>query len=251
MIRSPHVVLTQADGSLAGLADLLRGERLDVEEHPLLRFVPPPTWDALDDALDDLAAFGAVALTSPRAAAAVSARFRAGGLPIVASPAAFASGITTADPLVGCFGSIVLAEPAAVSRYGAAVALAARIHAAGVRDPVLFPCGDQRRDELPERLRAVGIQVLEVPAYRLALATEADARETAGRADVLVVASPSVARLVARAWPGADQPGVRLVAIGPTTAVAARAAGWEPAAVAGEPSVPGVAAAVRRVLVRE
>ena len=63
----------------------------------------------------------------------------------------------------------------------------------------------------------------EVVCYRSVLAGEVEARRAAERAQVLVVASPSVADLLARACP----PGVRpaLLAVGPTTAAAARAVG--------------------------
>jgi uroporphyrinogen-III synthase len=118
--------------------------------------------------------------------------------------------------------------------------------AAGVNGVVLFPCGDLRRDELPARLRGNGIDVLEITVYRSVLAGEADARRAAERAQVLVVASPSVADLLARVCP----PGVRppLVAVGPTTAAAARASGWPPAGVAAQPSADALMAAVRAVL---
>jgi uroporphyrinogen-III synthase len=111
---------------------------------------------------------------------------------------------------------------------------------------VLFPCGDTRRDELPDRLRDEGIEVVEVVCYRSVLAGEMEARRTAERAQVLVVASPSVADLLARACP----PGVRpaLLAVGPTTAAAARASGWPPARVASRPTAEALAAAVRALL---
>ena len=103
---------------------------------------------------------------------------------------------------------------------------------------MLFPCGDLRRDELPARLRDDGIEVVEVTVYRSVLAGEVDARRAAERAQILVVASPSVADLLARACP----PGVRppLVAVGPTTAAAARASGWNPAGVAAQAERGGV-----------
>ena len=68
-------------------------------------------------------------------------------------------------------------------------------------------------------------------------------RSALGRANepgMLVVASPTVADLLARACP----PGVRpaLVAVGPTTAAAARASGWAPDAVAPRPTVEALVA---------
>jgi uroporphyrinogen-III synthase len=84
--------------------------------------------------------------------------------------------------------------------------------------------------------------------YRSVPAGEADARRAAERAQVLVVASPSVADLLARVCP----PGARppLVAVGPTTAAAARVSGWPPAGVAARPSADALVAAVRAVLAK-
>ena len=117
---------------------------------------------------------------------------------------------------------------------------------AGVAGPVLFPCGEIRRDELPTRLRHEGIQVDEVVCYRTVLAGEAAAREAAARAGILVVASPGVADLLARVARSGARP--RMLAVGPTTAAAARASGWPPAAVAARPDVEALLDGVRFLL---
>jgi uroporphyrinogen-III synthase len=111
---------------------------------------------------------------------------------------------------------------------------------------VLFPCGDIRRDELPDRLRDGGVPVEEIVCYRSVLASESDARRAAERAQLLVVGSPSVAELLARACPPAARPA--LLAAGPTTAAAARAAGWAPAGVAARPTTEALVAAVRALI---
>jgi uroporphyrinogen-III synthase len=111
---------------------------------------------------------------------------------------------------------------------------------------VLFPCGDHRRDELPARLRAAGIAVDEVVCYGTVLASAEEARDVAADAAVLVVASPTVAKLLAHAC--ATEPRPAIVAIGPTTAEACRAAGWPAGAVAAHPTVDAVRTAVRSLL---
>ena len=121
--------------------------------------------------------------------------------------------------------------------------LAGAMLAAGVGSPVLFPCGDTRRDELPAALKASGVAVEEVVCYRSVLAGEDVTRQATRDADILLVASPKVAALVARVIPRDERPA--LVAIGPTTAAAARAAGWAPAGVANRPTVPAVAARIK------
>jgi uroporphyrinogen-III synthase len=117
---------------------------------------------------------------------------------------------------------------------------------AGVEGPVLFPCGELRRDELPTRLRHEGLEVDEVVCYRSVLADEAAARAAADRAAILVVASPSVADLLARASLVGERP--PMLAVGPTTAAAARASGWAPAAVAARPDIEALVAGVRSLV---
>ena len=129
---------------------------------------------------------------------------------------------------------------------GAAAAVAAEMVREGMAGPVLFPCGEIRRDELPTRLRQEGIEVDEVVCYRSIVAGEEAAREAVRRAGILIVASPTVAELLARA--SAPTPRPPLLAVGPTTAAAARAAGWSPAAVAEHPDVDALVAEVRSLL---
>jgi uroporphyrinogen-III synthase len=129
---------------------------------------------------------------------------------------------------------------------GMAAALAVAMLEAKVSSPVLFPCGETRRRELPDFLRRNGIQVDEVVCYRSVLADVSAAHAAAKRATVIIVASPSVATLLASACPADSRP--ELIAVGPTTAAAARALGWSPTAVAANPSTVAVTTAVRDLL---
>jgi uroporphyrinogen-III synthase len=240
------VVLTASAGAFPGLAEALRAIPVAVEDAPLITFAPPLDWGPVDDAARHLARYGAVAFTSPRSARTFANRLRTLGAVPTSGTAVWAAGAGTAQALGEGLGPIRRPEERAVDDRGAAAALADALVASGLTEPVLFPCGDIRRDELPDRLRDEGIEVVEVVCYRSVLAGEAEARQTAERAQVLVVASPSVADLLARACP----PGVRpaLVAVGPSTAAAARASGWPPARVASHPTAEALAAAVRALL---
>jgi uroporphyrinogen-III synthase len=240
------VVVTASTGTFPGLVEALRAIPVSVEEHPLMTFAPPLDWGPVDAAVSDLDRFEAVAFTSPRSARALADRVAALDAPAVRRTAVWAAGAGTMQALDEVLGPVRRPDDRAVGESGAAAALAEAMVAAGVRGPVLFPCGDLRRDELPARLRRDGIEVHEIVCYRSVLAVEADARRAAERARVLVVASPSVADLLARACP----PGVRpaLLAVGPTTAAAARAAGWPPAGVAAHPTVEALSAAVRALV---
>lgn len=244
------VVLTVSTGSFPGLADELRRLPVEVEELPLLAFTGPEDWAPVDHALRDLSHYDALAFTSPRAATAFVDRYREiGGETSQARavfPAIWSGGPGTAGPLAPLAVPVRGPSESEVGRIGAAAALAAAMLQAGVQGPVLFPCGELRRDELPTRLRHEGIEVDEVVCYRSVLADEAAARSATERASILLVASPSVAELLARASGPGRRP--RLLAVGPTTAAAARASGWPPSAVAERPDVASLLAGVRSLL---
>jgi len=242
------VVVTASEGSFPGLVQALRGIHVEVEEQPLISFVPPADWATVDRALDRLSSYGAVAITSPRAAAALAGRLALRpepGDPVEDPPPVWAGGAATADALGDVLGPVrTPAEPSAGG--GAAADLALAMLGAKAAGPILFPCGETHREELPAILRQRGLEVDEVVCYRSVLASESVAHAAAIRGTVVVVASPSVADLLVRACPTGSRPD--LLAVGPTTASSARASGWSPAAVASKPTAEAVAVAVRNVL---
>jgi uroporphyrinogen-III synthase len=243
------VVLTASPGAFPGLAEALKEVPVVVEERPLLSFAPPVDWGPLDAALDRLSDFRALAFTSRRAAGAFLARMQARGKSGRGGndmPAVWAVGPATAAELGGKLGPVRVPGRPDGSGAGGGENLARSMIQDGVGGPVLFPCGDIRRDELPHELRQRGIEVHEVVCYRSILANESEARTAAATSTVLVVASPSVAGLLARACPRATRP--ELLAVGPTTAASARAAGWSPAAVADEPTTRALSFAIRGLL---
>lgn len=242
------VVLTASDGSFPGLAQALRELDVPVEERPLLTFSAPLDWSPVDAAIDDAGRYEVVALTAPRAATALAARVDARGVSLRAAgrPALWVAGPATAAALGSRLDNVRLPDAAELGRHGAAEALVRAMRREGVEGPVLFPCGDHRRDELPARLRSQGIAVDEVVCYRSVLAGADQARAAAERAEILVVASPSVAGLLARSCSAGLRP--RLLAVGPTTAEAARASGWPAAAVAARPATEALVASLRSLL---
>jgi uroporphyrinogen-III synthase len=94
-------------------------------------------------------------------------------------------------------------------------------------------------------LGAAGRVVETVEAYSTVLAPPGHAKAVVAAADIVVVTSPGVARLLASV---AQRERPALVAIGPTTADAATTAGWAPDAVAECPAVSAMAAAVHSLL---
>jgi uroporphyrinogen-III synthase len=244
------VVVTASAGSFPGLLAALEAIPVAVEEHPLMTFAPPLDWRPVDAALDRLERYDAVAFTSPRSARAFVDRVVASGKPIASGsplgPGIWAAGTGTAAPLSELPWPVHAPDGRRIGSLGAAGALARAMLDAGIRGPVLFPCGEIRRDELPARLREEGIEVEEVVCYRSVLAGEGEARQAVQRGQVVVVASPSVADLLARSCPSDSRPA--LLAVGPTTAAAARASGWPPAGVAARPTAEALAAGVRTLL---
>jgi uroporphyrinogen-III synthase len=242
------VILTASAGTFPGLVEVLREIAIAVEECPLLNFSPPLDWAPLDVALNRTSRYGAVAFTSPRAARAVVDRMDVlhlswGSAP---TPEVWAVGPSTSAALDGRLGTVRLPARGDSGSMGAAAALGRAMLDAKVKGPVLFPCGETRREELIESLREGGVEVDEVVCYRSVLADESEARAAAARGRVLVVASPTVVDLLVRACPRPTRP--ELLAVGPTTAASARAAGWSPAAVADEPSARALASAIRGLL---
>ncbi len=116
---------------------------------------------------------------------------------------------------------------------------------------ILFPRAAEGRDILPETLAGAGARVTLVEAYRAVEDPEAgDALVAAarkGQLDVVVLTAGSQARVLGTSlarsstdWPA----GVKLVAIGPATQVAARSAGLPDPVVADPHTLAGVLEAV-------
>jgi uroporphyrinogen-III synthase len=244
-----RVVVTASAGTFQGLAAALKNFPVSLDECPLMTFRAPPDWTALDLALERLGSYHAVAVTSPRAASALIDRIALRGLsvwPKQNPPSLWAGGSATAAALGRSLGPIRVPPTASSGETGAAAALAQAMLEAGIAGRVLFACGNTHRGELPDRLRQAAIPVDEVVCYESVLADDAAARAAAARATLLVVASPTIAQLLIRACPPESRP--RMIAAGPTTADAAQASGWIPAAVATTPTTDAVAAAIRTVL---
>lgn len=197
----------------------------------------------LDAALERLAAYDWIVMTSANGVAAVFDRLRALGKPVPAGPRWAAVGPKTAAALEA---RGVAPEAVPESGVGAAIP-------AGMGDldgsRVLLARAVAAGEDLPAILRARGAEVDAVAAYEtvegppesrgpLAAALEAGL-------DAAIFTSGSTARgFVALAGDAAALAGAVVVAIGPSTAAAAREAGLEPDAIADERSPEGLVAAL-------
>ncbi len=203
---------------------------------PVLRFERAHEA-ALSERLAHPARYGGLVLTSPRAAEAV----QAGDLTAWRSKPAFVVGPATAA-VMRALGLRPEGEQA-----GEAEALAEFIVLHRFDRPLLFLCGDRRRDVLPDRLRAAAVPFEELVVYRTLPEAGALGGLAACPPDWVAFFSPSGVE-AALAAPGFPWNRVSRAAIGPTTAAALRAAGHPAAAVAAEPTPDALAAAVSRHL---
>lgn len=235
------VVLTGASGSLADLPELLQGLGLSVDATPLVAFAPAEDLHPLDQALRQLARYSAIVVTSPRTAEVLVERVTALDLDLTTAPTVW-TGAGSAPALRRRFPRVEVPAYATAGPASLAVTIAHALIAAGIGSPVLFPCGERHREELPVRLRASGRRVEQVICYRTLPAGLDEAGAALERADIIVATSPTVAQLLARARKADTR--AALVAIGPTTAEAAAAAGWTPDAIAERPTGTAVARAI-------
>lgn len=242
-MKPPRVVLTASDSALPGLVDALNAAGFAAVHHPLVVTRPPSSWQPVDSALATLDTIEALVFTSPRAVHTVLARLEVTNRSFPATLQVWAPAGATAAALASAAPRVRTAAVSAVGRDGAAVAVAAAMLAGGVRGPVIFFCGDPHRPSLPDALRLRGAECFEVVCYRTTPVAVAEAVLALKGAAAVVAASPLAVQLIAEALPASARP--ELIAIGPTTAAAARAVGWEPAAVAAEPTANALAAAAR------
>lgn len=247
------VLVARSPARAAGLVERLRTSGHDAVAVPVIERAPAGDPAALDEAVRRLSA-GAYAWTAVTSVNAVTALRDAAGraaVDLTGCPTRWAAvgpatrhaleaaslradllpadGDPTAAGLVAAFPGPATAEPGADG------------------DRVLLPLGDLASPTLPDGLAARGWRPDVVTAYRTVrrdLPADVAGRLRAGGFDLVVVASGSAAREVARQG-GTATP---VVAIGRPSADAAREAGLAVAAVAARPTDDGLAAAVAAAL---
>ena len=174
-VSAGAVVLTVSPGSFPGLADGLRGLRLEVKEIPLLTFAPPDDWAPVDRALRELSRYDALAFTSPRAATAFIERYRADGEAPRVREARCLPVWSGGSGTAGC-ARPTLRRGATVRRRTRAGGSARRRRwpprcwTPGWPAPCSSPAARSGATSLPTRLRHEGIEVDEVVCYRSVLA---------------------------------------------------------------------------------
>ncbi len=193
-------------------------------------------------ALEHPKSYGGLIFTSPRAVEAFAEAMSRRPIENVvwrAKPV-FAVGPRTADELRSV-GFAPIGEES-----GSGGTLANHILQRRFEKPLLFLCGDRRRDELLDRLHDGGVSVDELCVYETEPKSRLDLKEYP-TPNWIVFFSPSGVEAM-RSATGVDMTEVRIAAIGPTTATALRREGYRVNTVATEPSPAGVTAAILRAV---
>jgi len=247
-----RVLVTRALHQAGKLSDGLRALGAEPVEVPVLEIRPPANFEPLDEALRKLDCFDWLILTSANTVRALAARAAESGiefvLPAALKVAAVGEATAEASRKAGLHVAFV---PESYVAESLVMGMVDQIH--GKR--ILLARAAVARDMIPDALRKAGAQVDVVDAYRnvlpeaapeqlrLALAEGIDAATFTSSSSTTHLAE--AARVAGIAWPFA---GVAAVSIGPITSQTLRDLGWEPVAEANPSDIPGLIAAVVRVL---
>lgn len=228
----PRILLLRRPTSPDPYVASFEAAGFDAESVPVLDFEPAGR-DALAERIENAERFDGLLVTSPRAAAALRGLDLRGW----AGKPAFVVGPRTAGR-VRALGLAPVGE-----ETGHADALADLIVTDPPEKPLLFLCGDRRRDMLPNRLRAAQVAFEELVVYRTLGDASALEVRLSEPPDWLAFFSPSGVE-AALELDGVSWNSCSAAAIGPTTADALRSAGIRPAAVASTPTPESLVAAV-------
>ncbi len=247
-----RIVVTRRAGQASTLVRLLEERGAEVVEVPAIEIAPAADTAPLDEALRVLARFQWLVFTSANAVEAVAARLAALDLPPALTahgPRLASVGPATTAALQKAFpADLVALQPARAFRAAELAQAFAGQNLAQAR--VLVPCSSRARDELARGLRGFGADVVAPVAYETV--EPADLGERVARCieegfDLALFASPSAVEAFAQAA-GPRVLGLKAVAIGPTTAEAARAAGLDLRGIAAPSTAEGLVAAAEQAL---
>jgi uroporphyrinogen III methyltransferase/synthase len=252
-LRGRLILLTREDDDR--LASLLVSLGATIRRLPLTRTLPPEDPTPLRRAAAHLSDFDWVALTSARSVEALTnALVEVRGL---------AAESDTAGPRWACVGPATAAalrarlgiEADLVPEEWSAASLVGAMLSAERPRRVLFPAADNARPDLPEGLRAAGVEVTQVIAYRTEDVTPSweELQPPGGldRWDAIVLASGKAVASLRRSLAPLGEAGAREwlhrnhpSALGASAAAALAAIGVTPADLAERPVVEELAAKI-------
>jgi uroporphyrinogen III methyltransferase / synthase len=243
------VLVPRARDQASELSALLRSRGAEPLEVPTIEIRPVASTAELDRALQDLAAghYDWVVLTSVNGVAAVRARAEAlGEGPAVVAKARVAAVGPATEAALRDWG----AAPDLVPEVATTAALGHAFPAGPGR--VLLARADLANPELAVTVRGKGWETAEVVAYHTVpvgtLDPSARRRLDGGEVDWVAFTASSTVQGFVRGYGGPPPPDVRVAAIGPVTAGAARSAGIRVAATATEHTIPGLVAAIEQAV---
>lgn len=252
-LANRRILVTRGASQAAKLSEGLRALGAVPVEVPVIEIRPPESNEPLDSALRDLSSYDWLIFTSTNSVQVFGER--AASLGIIARPTRLqvaAVGAATAQSARDSGMNVDLVPDAYVAE---SLVAALQNQITGKR--ILLARAAIARDVIPDTLRAAGAIVEVVDAYqnvipeaapqqlRHAYARGLDAATFASSSSVTHLAH--AAKVAALAFPLKD---VRAISIGPITTQTLRALGWPPAAEADPYDIPGLIAAVTRVLGR-
>jgi uroporphyrinogen-III synthase/uroporphyrinogen III methyltransferase/synthase len=258
VLAGRRVLVTRALHQSGKLCDGLRALGAEPVEVPVLEIRPPADFAPLDAALRKIDRYDWLILTSANAVRAVDERATELGIALEQADRlkVAAVGEATAEA-VRKAGLQVAYVPETYVAESLVAGLLEGIHLQTNGVKILLARAAVARDLIPDALREAGIAVNVVDAYRNVLpevAPELLLKAVAGRIDAVTFTSSSsathlaeAARLAGVAWPLA---GVPAVSIGPITSETLIGLGWPPEAEANPSDIPGLVAAVEKLLRR-
>lgn len=255
-LAGQRVLVTRAAHQAGKLSEGLCALGAEPVEVPVLEIRPPASFEPLDAALRQLDSYDWLILTSTNAVRALAERAAALGIalsqPSRLQVAAIGDATASAARKAGLQVAFV---PEAYVAESLVEGLLQSLQRQTFRQRILLARAAVARDVIPDALRSAGVEIDVVDAYRNVLheaAPDQLRKVVAVGLDAATFTSSSsathlaeAARAAGVAWPLA---GVPAVSIGPITSHTLRDLSWEPAAEANPSGIPGLIAAVERVL---
>jgi len=246
-------VLTRAPEQSGKMIAALEALGAEVLLLPMVEFAPADDWREVDEALRKLPGFDAILFLSRNAVRYIFRRCREQGIKFVTAEsskcmiAAVGQGTAQAITSEGL-------RVDYVAKHQTGDALVNELGDLVAGRKVLLPRSDRGDARLSKALRAAGVRLTEVVAYRTIVPKAIDqsllARVRGAEVDAVIFASPSAFHTFSNLL-GADEGAtvsarVQFAAIGPTTANAIRDAGARVEIEAAEPSAENLANAIAR-----
>jgi uroporphyrinogen III methyltransferase/synthase len=242
-----RIVVTRARAQASDFAAALETLGAEVVQLPVIRIADPEDPRPLEEAVAAVSTFDWVVFTSVNGVDRFFAALREQGRDAraLATVSVCAIGPATAGELEkhGILADLVPGEFVAEA---AVEALSAATQLTGKR--ILLPRAEVARAVLPDGLRALGAEVVEVHAYRTVHdgsgADEVKRRLAAGEIDLVTFTASSTVRNFVEAV-GTDVGGAKVASIGPVTSETVREVGMTVDVEADEYTIPGLVRAIR------